>query len=188
MSGSVYFFFFQAEDGIRDVAVTGVQTCALPILGREVAVDSDRFVVAIRLLPAPAEHQRPEHVVGLEREPRARDHARGVAAPGGGEGRSESKLDGGVLGLLLRLARECGNVGGRDCRGLRCASARDGGAQQQKRERPLHRRDFFFAAFFLTSGLGLAARTGLTLDLRGTSMSARTRSPSSGPIKPRRTA
>src|SRR2546429_1807441 len=28
------FFFFQAEDGIRDVAVTGVQTCALPICGR----------------------------------------------------------------------------------------------------------------------------------------------------------
>src|SRR2546429_335340 len=28
---SVFFFFFQAEDGIRDVAVTGVQTCALPI-------------------------------------------------------------------------------------------------------------------------------------------------------------
>src|SRR2546429_3767422 len=29
---AVRFFFFQAEDGIRDVAVTGVQTCALPIL------------------------------------------------------------------------------------------------------------------------------------------------------------
>src|SRR4030043_1045243 len=28
-----FFFFFQAEDGIRYVAVTGVQTCALPILG-----------------------------------------------------------------------------------------------------------------------------------------------------------
>src|SRR2546429_2131966 len=27
------FLFFQAEDGIRDVAVTGVQTCALPISG-----------------------------------------------------------------------------------------------------------------------------------------------------------
>src|SRR6266511_570058 len=26
-----YFFFFQAEDGIRDFHVTGVQTCALPI-------------------------------------------------------------------------------------------------------------------------------------------------------------
>src|SRR2546430_3113799 len=28
----VFFFFFQAEDGIRDLTVTGVQTCALPIL------------------------------------------------------------------------------------------------------------------------------------------------------------
>src|SRR5215813_1616493 len=28
------FFFFQAEDGIRDADVTGVQTCALPICGR----------------------------------------------------------------------------------------------------------------------------------------------------------
>src|SRR5262249_57174984 len=43
-SGSIYlwsfllFFFFQAEDGIRDWSVTGVQTCALPIL---------------RLVPAP---------------------------------------------------------------------------------------------------------------------------------------
>src|SRR5947209_18978971 len=32
------FFFFQAEDGIRDIGVTGVQTCALPIsLPHEVA-------------------------------------------------------------------------------------------------------------------------------------------------------
>ena len=29
--GCVFFFFFQAEDGIRDWSVTGVQTCALPI-------------------------------------------------------------------------------------------------------------------------------------------------------------
>src|SRR5437879_11084938 len=27
----LFFFFFQAEDGIRDTSVTGVQTCALPI-------------------------------------------------------------------------------------------------------------------------------------------------------------
>ena len=33
-----YFFFFQAEDGIRDRLVTGVQTCALPILYKEVAL------------------------------------------------------------------------------------------------------------------------------------------------------
>src|SRR2546422_1754734 len=34
-SGLSFFFFFQAEDGIRDVAVTGVQTCALPISAPE---------------------------------------------------------------------------------------------------------------------------------------------------------
>src|SRR5207245_5483842 len=30
----ILFFFFQAEDGIRDATVTGVQTCALPICAR----------------------------------------------------------------------------------------------------------------------------------------------------------
>src|SRR2546422_1911782 len=33
------FFFFQAEDGIRDVAVTGVQTCALPISSSQDGLD-----------------------------------------------------------------------------------------------------------------------------------------------------
>src|SRR5690606_40206085 len=33
----LYFFFFQAEDGIRDFHVTGVQTCALPISAVEAA-------------------------------------------------------------------------------------------------------------------------------------------------------
>src|SRR5688572_31445297 len=37
-----HFFFFQAEDGIRDLTVTGVQTCALPIFqhsaGAEIVV------------------------------------------------------------------------------------------------------------------------------------------------------
>src|SRR3712207_7549549 len=32
MQGEAIFVFFQAEDGIRDIGVTGVQTCALPIL------------------------------------------------------------------------------------------------------------------------------------------------------------
>src|SRR3712207_2185448 len=32
LGGVDVFFFFQAEDGIRDIGVTGVQTCALPIL------------------------------------------------------------------------------------------------------------------------------------------------------------
>src|SRR5690606_12910374 len=39
------FFFFQAEDGIRDFHVTGVQTCALPIFHRRslVIIFSDMF-------------------------------------------------------------------------------------------------------------------------------------------------
>src|SRR5690349_1780001 len=35
-----FFFFFQAEDGIRDLYVTGVQTCALPISTGSLAVTS----------------------------------------------------------------------------------------------------------------------------------------------------
>src|SRR5207248_4240395 len=41
----LFFFFFQAEDGIRDRTVTGVQTCALPIsmlLGRPVKICLNR--------------------------------------------------------------------------------------------------------------------------------------------------
>src|SRR3989449_5183571 len=37
----LFLFFFQAEDGIRDVAVTGVQTCALPISRRRGVGDRD---------------------------------------------------------------------------------------------------------------------------------------------------
>src|SRR5215217_3409274 len=35
---AIFFFFFQAEDGIRDIGVTGVQTCALPITRGSVAL------------------------------------------------------------------------------------------------------------------------------------------------------
>src|SRR3712207_9259130 len=37
------FFFFQAEDGIRDIGVTGVQTCALPIYLRIVELMAKRL-------------------------------------------------------------------------------------------------------------------------------------------------
>src|SRR3712207_7036230 len=36
MTSGIALFFFQAEDGIRDIGVTGVQTCALPIYRRVV--------------------------------------------------------------------------------------------------------------------------------------------------------
>src|SRR5688500_20317536 len=43
------FFFFQAEDGIRDYRVTGVQTCALPICLRDPGRD-----------PGPAQDRPPQ--------------------------------------------------------------------------------------------------------------------------------
>src|SRR2546422_2920413 len=45
------FFFFQAEDGIRDVAVTGVQTCALPISPGAAALRCARDRGRARQLP-----------------------------------------------------------------------------------------------------------------------------------------
>src|SRR5205807_6742641 len=40
------YFFFQAEDGIRDYKVTGVQTCALPILSR--GADADQLWLMLK--------------------------------------------------------------------------------------------------------------------------------------------
>src|SRR2546430_135695 len=63
------FFFFQAEDGIRDLTVTGVQTCALPICdGHRLggAPDGDPQVPAGQGRPMP----------DLRDEPRARRRAR----------------------------------------------------------------------------------------------------------------
>src|SRR5690606_41075214 len=42
------FFFFQAEDGIRDFHVTGVQTCALPILLKDALIVYGQNGEAIR--------------------------------------------------------------------------------------------------------------------------------------------
>src|SRR5256885_6972863 len=69
-----FFFFFQAEDGIRDYKVTGVQTCALPIFEREggersgdLGVDRrpivkpsgiDRFVELLDDDSPPVDHRR----------------------------------------------------------------------------------------------------------------------------------
>src|SRR5690606_39307364 len=45
---SVVYFFFQAEDGIRDFHVTGVQTCALPISTAPAAPTAAREAAAAR--------------------------------------------------------------------------------------------------------------------------------------------
>src|SRR2546421_7193006 len=70
-SALCFFFFFQAEDGIRDLIVTGVQTCALPISGG----GDDSVAVVLCHLPPKNEagdiepqqqnHRRPQAPVGL---------------------------------------------------------------------------------------------------------------------------
>src|SRR5688572_23663870 len=61
MSLIFLFFFFQAEDGIRDLTVTGVQTCALPILIVAPPVAQTPVIVAPPQAPV-AQQQLVNHV------------------------------------------------------------------------------------------------------------------------------
>src|SRR5256885_2616352 len=54
---TIFFFFFQAEDGIRDYKVTGVQTCALPIY--PISLRSPEASAARRLLRTRARYAYP---------------------------------------------------------------------------------------------------------------------------------
>src|SRR5580765_5514428 len=55
-SEQIRFFFLQAEDGIREGRVTGVQTCALPILG--MCSDCGRSIPRVSATTAPAGRPR----------------------------------------------------------------------------------------------------------------------------------
>src|SRR5256885_7166966 len=88
------FFFFQAEDGIRDYKVTGVQTCALPIYALQCAqprsLPEQRAVVAALHGPAPVSGARRGWLAGLCR-------TRGAGRGGGRADRSEER----------RVGKEC---------------------------------------------------------------------------------
>src|SRR5256884_6697904 len=64
-------FFFQAEDGIRDVAVTGVQTCALPISFRQTVSSTGKIFQRNKPMSAFQEHKEElehyEQMFGRER-------------------------------------------------------------------------------------------------------------------------
>src|SRR5437763_2388759 len=67
---SVIFFFFQAEDGIRDTSVTGVQTCALPIsTGWQTSRHSDRGNPAVGGLTKAWPRRRRRRKPRLQRQP-----------------------------------------------------------------------------------------------------------------------
>src|SRR5207245_5047963 len=76
-----YVFFFQAEDGIRDATVTGVQTCALPISFAEARL---RAAGRFEIISGPwRDVAEADDAQGL----RAEDlEAAGSAEPGFGEG------------------------------------------------------------------------------------------------------
>src|SRR5207237_4504630 len=62
-----FFFFFQAEDGIRDSSVTGVQTCALPICTRSPPASRrnaarDRSTSLVLTTPSQPPHPAPRLV------------------------------------------------------------------------------------------------------------------------------
>src|SRR5882762_4111856 len=64
-----FFFFFQAEDGIRDSSVTGVQTCALPI-----APGDGPGILLAGVEPVAEDPVRAQVGWSLEREANSRDH------------------------------------------------------------------------------------------------------------------
>src|SRR5690606_40825538 len=70
----VIHFFFQAEDGIRDFHVTGVQTCALPIwvraMLRRAQETGEAFASVHRIMDA---HGREKHLVLLGQGRRERE-------------------------------------------------------------------------------------------------------------------
>src|SRR2546426_4170394 len=132
-----FFFFFQAEDGIRDYKVTGVQTCALPILGRG-AAGAHRGAGAR------------EELRGHGCVSRGPGRGGGGAAAGGGAGAGLRRALSGAArcdaaraprpGVRARDARgDDVRVGaaprGRGIRGVRAPRAHGGGSGDARRER-----------------------------------------------------
>src|SRR5256886_10344203 len=132
------FFFFQAEDGIRDLTVTGVQTCALPIYRPPEARRSpqahsgdhvvDRRQERVRDVRA---HDRADRARGAqadrrgrsERGPVGRHPGQTVPEPRGEGGRRRAAARpeaqaGALTGGLVRGIQEAreGRRGGRACR------------------------------------------------------------------------
>src|SRR5256885_3275620 len=92
--GVAYFFFFQAEDGIRDYKVTGVQTCALPIFAMQPDGGNNWLVGAIRRVSRTSPQEARVGIETLSRAPKVmKFRVRGL----GEETRSEER----------RVGKEC---------------------------------------------------------------------------------
>src|SRR5256886_16173639 len=98
------FFFFQAEDGIRDLTVTGVQTCALPIWVVDVKHQLERA--------ARETHAGDVDLLQLELGLVERQPAKGAA---GGECQQRSQVGGCPTAAFLSCRSEERRVG-KECR------------------------------------------------------------------------
>src|SRR5699024_11917169 len=107
-----FVFFFQAEDGIRDRNVTGVQTCALPIFTAEIralaAKNPDELYVAAKELQAP--YSLVQEIAETGSLPVVLFTAGGVATPSDAAMRSEERRVGKEWGARGRRD-ECGRRG-----------------------------------------------------------------------------
>src|SRR3989440_1494028 len=108
------FFFFQAEDGIRDLIVTGVQTCALPILAVSIVGTPGARPAAVTLRVGGREVGRglaaPGTTLSMSLPPggpgwwvgegigRASGRGRGEVSGGGGSLKKKKKKGGGETG------------------------------------------------------------------------------------------
>src|SRR5688500_20366447 len=73
----LYFFFFQAEDGIRYYMVTGVQTCALPICSRRNTSTDQPSVTMWCIVTNNVDSERPPRTSSTRRSgPRPRSNGR----------------------------------------------------------------------------------------------------------------
>src|SRR3712207_9412056 len=88
------FFFFQAEDGIRDIGVTGVQTCALPIYLVEERQDDGMVLRQLALA----------QVSAAARRARARPRAGGLSEIGRASCRERVQIS--VVAVSLKKKKE----------------------------------------------------------------------------------
>src|SRR2546426_12790130 len=101
----MFFFFFQAEDGIRDYKVTGVQTCALPISSRIdvacfVAVDAGWQTMGNSSEDAPRDRAGSDH-------PEKCDEQRGGASVSGIREEQGGPGDSGKVWFRIHWPRSC---------------------------------------------------------------------------------
>src|SRR2546430_17039859 len=98
-----FCFFFQAEDGIRDLTVTGVQTCALPIF---VELDLDRTTASLSDLSD--RHDKEERAIEQLRQQQFETVGREARLRN--EVSSRNEISRRLTGQIERLEREQGEA------------------------------------------------------------------------------